>query len=324
MYNTDVILNKPRNFITKSDILNKISMYDLFRKYIGEFKIGKTYNSPLRDDKSPSFGLFVSSKDNQLLYKDLATGDCGDAFKLIKQMKGITSNFELYKYIYEDLNLSSDKIQLNTSKRIQYKRTEIAVSRKKLSEIDIAYWKQYGISEQTLKLFKVTPISKVFINGILKDSYSDENPMYAYKVFDKFKIYKPLAAKLSKWRGNLSSLDIQGYEQLPEYGDILIITKSLKDVMVLYEMGYDSIAPPSESTDIPEIVINNIKGRFKKIIVLYDRDAAGMKFARRIVSKWRFDFVFINKKYKTKDISDFVKAYSIEDAKQMLTKELNR
>ena len=129
---------------------------------------------------------------------------------------------------------------------------------------------------------------------------------------------------MRKWRGNLSSLDIQGFEQLPEYGDLLIITKSLKDVMVLYEMGYDAIAPPSESSEIPEVVIYNIKRRFKKILVIYDRDATGMRFARSIVNKWKFDFAFINKKYNTKDISDFVKAYSIDDAKRLLSKMINK
>ena len=324
MYNTNVVLNKPKNFVTKDDILNRISMEDLFRKYIGDFKIGRVYNSPLREDSSPSFGLFISNKDNTILYKDLATGDCGDAFKLIKKLKGIGTNFELYKFIYEDLNLSNGDELRQTKRNVTYRRTEISVKRRKFDDIDMKYWSSYGITEHTLKLFKVSAISEMFINGVSKDTSTKANPMYAYKVFDKFKIYKPFANKLSKWRGNLSSLDIQGYEQLPEYGEILIITKALKDVMVLYEIGYDAVAPPSESTDIPEVVINNLMKRFKKIIVLYDRDAAGMKFARRITQRWKFDFMFINKKYKTKDISDFAKAYSISQAKEMLMKSLKK
>lgn len=49
--------------------------------------------------------------------------------------------------------------------------------------------------------------------------------MYAYKVYNHFKIYKPLADKYTKWRNNLTEYDIQGYKQLPKKGDILIITK---------------------------------------------------------------------------------------------------
>ena len=47
--------------------------------------------------------------------------------------------------------------------------------------------------------------------------------MYAYKVYNNFKIYRPLADKYTKWRNNLTDYDIQGYEQLPQKGDILFI-----------------------------------------------------------------------------------------------------
>ena len=324
LYNTETILSKPRNFVTKQDILAKVSMYQLFARYLGKFVIGRVYNSPLRDDKNPSFGLFVSAKDNQLLYKDLATGDCGDAFKLIKQLKGIQNNFELYKYIYEDMNLDSQSIDLTSKKTYSYMRKDISISRRKFNDADIKYWQSYGISTEVLKLYKVSAVSKLFINGILRDEHKSANPIYAYRIFDKFKIYKPLSDKKVNWRGNLSSLDIQGYEQLPEYGDLLIITKALKDVMVLYELGYDSIAPPSESTDIPEVVIKNITQRFKRIVVLYDKDEAGVISCRKLVKKWDFDFMFINKRYKAKDISDYVKLHGIKSASDMLKKSLKK
>ena len=83
--------------------------------------------------------------------------------------------------------------------------------------------------------------------------------MYAYKVFDKFKIYRPLASKYTKWRTNLTTSDVQGLAQIPEKGDLLIITKSLKDVMVLYEMGYTAISAASETTFIPEDIISGLK-----------------------------------------------------------------
>ena len=54
--------------------------------------------------------------------------------------------------------------------------------------------------------------------------------MYAYKVNSKFKIYRPLNSKYTKWRTNLEITDIQGYAQLPDTNDLLIITKSLKDI----------------------------------------------------------------------------------------------
>ena len=45
--------------------------------------------------------------------------------------------------------------------------------------------------------------------------------------------------------------------------------------MTLRAMGYNSIAPPSESSSIPDIVIDKLRERYKSMIVFYDRDKAG-------------------------------------------------
>ncbi len=326
MYDTKKVLlkNDLRKFINKKDILARVSPESIFKKYLGSFKLGRIYNSPMREDKTPSFGLFISSKDNEVLYKDLATGECGDAFKFVKNYKKLQTYNDVYRAIYEDMNLFMPTENITSKRSYTRKLTSISVNRKAMTKLDIAFWGKFGISEETLRLFRVYPISRLFINNILKDTYKETEPMYAYRIFNKFKIYKPLSSKLNKWRGNLSSLDIQGFEQLPESGETLIITKSLKDVMVLYEMGYDAISPASESTEIPEIVILNIKKRFKHIVVLYDRDATGMIFARKHVKKYGLDFMFINKKYNAKDISDLVVNHSFEEAKEMLEKTIKK
>ena len=44
--------------ITLDWILSKVTEYDIYSAYIGNFKVGMIYNSPFRQDKNPSFGLF--------------------------------------------------------------------------------------------------------------------------------------------------------------------------------------------------------------------------------------------------------------------------
>lgn len=309
MYNTNTILNRSEETkITMNSILEKVTDYDIFSKYIGDFKIGYIYNSPLREDNNPSFGVFVSRKSGELLYKDLASDDCGNVFKFVKRLKNLSTYEETLKVISEDMNINGLKLMMSSEKKQRLvKDTIINVVRKPLNLTDIKFWNSFGISKETLKIYNVSPISKFLINGIVKGKYETESPLYCYKVFNKFKIYKPFGSKMIKWRGNLNTLDIQGFEQLPENGELLIITKSLKDVMVLSEMGYDAIAPSSESITIPEIVMNNLKKRFKRILIFYDRDKAGVEYARKISKTYKINAIFINKKYKTKDISDLVK-----------------
>ena len=49
----------------------------------------------MRRDKTPSFS-FYKRKDNEVLYKDLATGECGDAFKFVKNYKKLQAYIMMY------------------------------------------------------------------------------------------------------------------------------------------------------------------------------------------------------------------------------------
>ena len=120
---------------------------------------------------------------------------------------------------------------------------------------------------------------------------------------------------------NCNTYEIQGYEQLPNNGDTLIITKSLKDVMVLHKLGYTAIAANSENTLIPEKVLIELQNRFKNIIIFYDTDLPGIKGAKAMRDKYNLDCIIIPRKYGVKDISDFIKEHKIIKTKKML-KEL--
>lgn len=61
--------------ITLDYILSKVTEYDIYAKYIGQFKVGMIYNSPFRKDNNPSFGVYYSKKTRKLLFKDHGTGD---------------------------------------------------------------------------------------------------------------------------------------------------------------------------------------------------------------------------------------------------------
>lgn len=148
--------------------------------------------------------------------------------------------------------------------------------------------------------------------------------MYAYKVYNNFKIYRPLADKYTKWRNNLTENDIQGFKQLPKTGDILIITKSMKDVMCLYEMGIPAISPSSESTFIPDKALNQLKKRFKTILICFDRDEVGCKYLRKISLKTGLKPFLVHKKWKAKDISDAIKANSFESIKLWIYEEIEK
>lgn len=62
-------------------------------------------------------------------------------------------------------------------------------------------------------------------------------------------------------------------------GDLLVITKSLKDVMCLYEYGITAIAPCSENEFLTDTQYQKVKSKFKHITLLWDNDYAGVSNA---------------------------------------------
>lgn len=308
--------------ITLDWILSKVTEYDIYAKYIGQFKVGMIYNSPFRKDKNPSFGIYYSKRTKQLLFKDHGTGECGNVIKFVSLFTGKTEYNDILSDIVDKLNITNNTKLVSSKQYIQPTETVIGVVRQEFTDVDINYWKQFNISINTLKKFNVNSIKYYLCNGIVKGTYKRENPMYAYKVYNNFKIYRPLADKYTKWRNNLTDYDIQGYEQLPQKGDILFITKSMKDVMCLHEMGYPAVSPSSESTFLPKDVLEQLKTRFKRIIILFDRDTAGVKRSRKLSRETGLEAMFINKKFKAKDVSDAVKANNFEEIKNWLNETI--
>lgn len=309
--------------ITLDWILSKVTEYDIYAKYIGQFKVGMIYNSPFRKDKNPSFGIYYSKRTKQLLFKDHGTGECGNVIKFVSLFTGKTEYNDILSDIVNKLNITNNTKLVSSKQYIPPTETVIGVVRQEFTDVDINYWKQFNISINTLKKFNVNSIKYYLCNGIVKGTYKRENPMYAYKVYNNFKIYRPLADKYTKWRNNLTDYDIQGYEQLPQKGDILFITKSMKDVMCLHEMGIPAVSPSSESTFLPKDVLENLKKRFKSIILLFDRDSSGCKNSIKIYNQYKIKPLFVNKKFNSKDLSDAIKNNGFDTMKKWILKEIN-
>lgn len=302
MYNTKKVLNNDLD-----TIINKIGEYGIYQHYIGDFKVNTIFNSPLRKDNNPSFGIFVSKSTGKLLFKDLATGETGNCIKFVKILYNYNTYADTIEQLKKDFNNNTvDNISRKSYIKTQTVRKTVQIIKRAFTQADLNYWNSYCITRDTLIKFKVNAITHVFINGVVYYTYMTTEPMYSYTVFSSYKIYRPLSNKLNKWLGNTTAYDIQGFEQLPETGDLLIITKSLKDVMALYELGFTAIAPNSESTVIPSTIMTDLKKRFKQIILFYDRDLGGLNGTRVMMKLYDLPFIFLDKTLP-KDVSDLIK-----------------
>lgn len=327
-------LNNKKQLITKKEILKHIDDYSIFRYYCGEFDIKKPFLSPLLKDNKPSFGIFIG-ENNELFFKDFRLGG-GDFVKFV-QLKFDLTYYEALSKIVEDFNLSDlffCKKSFNSKPKLYNKKLALSKVSKFSPKIksrewklkDFKFWKQYGISYNTLIKYNVKPIKYIFIKDhIIK---ADE---LAYAFLEhkdnktSYKIYQPYN-KDYKWINSHDESVWQGWTQMPTKGEVLIITKSLKDVMcIIQNTNFNAVSLQTENIIPKNHIIEELKSRFKNIFIIYDNDFDsdinwGVKFAQNLSNQFNIPYGIIQLKYKSKDLSDLYKNHGIESLKE----EINR
>lgn len=338
----EIEYNKP--IISRELILKNVNDFEIYEKYIDtKFEINKPFNSPFRKDNIPSFGIFKNSQ-GELIYNDFILGG-GDVFAFVKYLFNYKSWWDVYSRIGIDFWLDKSyrckkqqSIMDNRTKRTicdepeTHQRTiDLSVTTREWNSDDRKFWSQYGIRLATLKRYNVYPITHIFFKNLNKQKVIKADKLaYAFIEYKDgittYKIYQPYSKY--KWMNNNDSSVWQGWEQLPEHDDILIITKSLKDVMAIY----DSVQIPAVSLQNEKIepkinIVNELKRRFKKIYLLYDNDFDketnwGRQFGHKIANEFDIKFIEIPDSFKAKDYSDLIKKEGTDVATLLLSQLL--
>lgn len=133
---------------------------------------------------------------------------------------------------------------------------------------------------------------------------------------ERWRIYFP-TQKSMRFISNWKSFRIQGDHMLPKYGEVLVVTKSMKDVMLFHELGLPAIAPVSETVFLTESHYRKLKERFDKLVVLFDNDYTGIKFLNKVRKKYDVIPLWIPRGLP-KDISDYYKAFGKEKTIELI------
>ena len=307
-------------YLTKEKLYNSISQEDIFKRYIPNFKsVGTKFKSDLRDDPQPS--CIITPYNGVLWYKDFGTDNKAvDSVGYVRLKYGLDYN-EALQYIANDFNYK-ESTEIKSLPKLEAIPTKYEFKVRNYQPRDFEYWGQYGLEEEDLKLFDIYPIQwlRIIKDGRVK--VVNEMFMYVY-IIDKC-VYKFLSPYSEyKWLSNCNAEHFQGYNQLPWTGELLLITKALKDVAVLRKLGYYSIAPQSEQNPITKSFMKLLKNRFKQIMIFYDNDIPGISGANKLCITHELNSIIIPKETEIKDISDYVKYRGLEKASILMKELLN-
>jgi hypothetical protein len=325
---------KPNIQISPETILSYVSQEEIMYKYLNiSAEVCGRFCSPLRKDENPTCTLtWINGK---LLFRDWAEDQSLDCFGVVmkkynvgfyKAQEIVANDFDLIR------NISDGSIQKRTSP-VTYsigssstkQKSNIEVKTQPFTNDNIAYLKSYYITSDLCKKYNVVSPKYVWINGNIYYYQKDNsNPAIAYYFGkdefgnQKWKIY---FYKDTTTRFITNTNRINGWVQIPDKGSHLIITKSLKDVMVLDKLDIPAVAMQAESQTPYDYIIKELQQRFTDIISLFDYDKAGITRAEVLFEEFDIPYFFIQDS-KAKDISDYIKEYGYEQTKTFLNNEL--
>lgn len=315
--------------ITKELILSRFSEEQLMEYYLHIPVKKGLFRSPLRRDKHPTCS-FYRNKSGTLIFKDFATGQHLNIFDVVQSIFRC-DYFESLRIIANDFGIVRDnalhknpgKINLNPIKIKDKEISKIQIEVQEFTDSELKWWGKYGISKDILKRFDVYSCKHVFLNDQLFAESQQHCPIFGYygKKYQGLELWRCYFPKRTSFRfiTNWPSKKIQGYDQLPKKGKLLVITKSMKDSMCLYSCGITACAPNSENLFIPDKVLEDLKNRFENIVVLYDNDRPGLYNMAKIRKEHpELTYVFIPKRYGSKDISDFYKDHGRKETLNLI------
>ncbi len=281
--------------------------------------------SPFRPhEKDRSFR--VSYHENRWVWTDFGRSQYPqDSITFVMQFYGLTYPKALTK-IYNDIHLNSS---VTFIPNISYNNKEVIAScnLQNLKPFEYDYFKSASIDDKDLKYFKVFG-GIIRNNGIVVHISTELDPYFIYMFDIKSEIYKGYRPYSPNIKGKFYSHNIanhiQGYDLLPKNGNILIITKSYKDVMVWSKLGYPAIAPHTESCFIEETMLSELKSRFKYIYVNFDNDNTGVSKSIEFTNKNNLLYFNLPKSTNTKDPFEFVTKLDYTKLNMLFNNKLKR
>lgn len=324
-------------YLTSQQILERISEQSIYEYYLHDkIRSDRLHKCCFHKDKNPSLGFYRSSS-GELVYKCFGCGSQGNVFNFVSRLHNNINFGQTLNLIQKTFNLSknygkNNKIQESISTKLiesnfqeTVRETQILPTFRNFNKIDYDFWNRFYIPLPLLLTYNIRACQRVYIvkksgEYVHFAEHHKNNPIYSYQINNHYKIYRPYSDKLGKWAGNLNNLDIQGLEQLPDRGELLIITSSMKDLLVLNVLGYNAIALGGEGNNIPDEILKDLWARFDNIIVFYDNDEPGLMYGEKLSSTIGAGNIFIPTEYPTKDISDYAEKYNIEEADKLMKK----
>lgn len=276
-----------------------------------------------RKDIVPDCKFYRSPRNGRLYMRDYAGYFHGDCFDFAMMVGGKNYGQTLHKIAEQFRLISGSGIAFERKPAISEiviakEECTIQVRRMDWTKDHWNFWNTLDFKKSTLDLYKVTPVERVWVNDSQVFWYGVKREIaFAYWFGGSdYKIYFPRRRK-SRFLHNNAGI-LQGWEQLPTVAPFCLITKSLKDVMKLFEFNIPAVAPMAETIIPDKQQMRELRQRFPLLFSLYDIDKiAGVLSMQRMKRSEGVTPLFFPRSYP-KDFTDFYEKFRYEDTKLLV------
>ena len=282
-----------------------ISDEEIFYHYFGAFENDHWYPSPFRKETKPSFT--ISYYNGRWVWRDFGLSNKPKhAINLVMKLYDLNLN-QAVDRIYNDLvNDQGERVRA-TKKAPVAKEKNVSCKFWKLKDWEQEYWKDIGVNADACNHYNIKG-GEIWNDNkrVMKGSEYQSYPCFIY-VFDQpdriWKAYSPKAKeKQLKFFSNNITNHVQNYNELDNthnfWGvkyttDVLFITSSYKDCIILNSLGYHAIAPHAESMFLAPWDIDYLKTTFEHLYVFYDNDSTGITKCTEFTNQYKLNYINI-------------------------------
>jgi 5S rRNA maturation endonuclease (ribonuclease M5) len=287
-----------------------------------DIKIKSLFNSK---ERTPSMCIYFDTKVKLYKYKDFSTGKGGSAIDLVKDLNNLSYHKACNVIVeqYNDYVLHNNGGYDVKEFKEQSKYKVDKYTFRQWTTQDQYFWTQFNIGSRILEEYCVRPLAYYTMVKDDKELVISGNYIYGYftKGGELYKIYQPKTfdKKFLKIKDYL-----QGEQHL-EDNDYLMILSSLKDMMSLRSLKLSNInivAPDSENSMIKKDTMEEFIKEYKKVIVMFDNDEAGIKAMEKY--KATYPTVEVLLLPMSKDLSDSIKDHGAKAVRDRLVPLINK
>lgn len=343
------LLLKPEyNKIYSKEQLNEyVSDEEIMLYFYGDFHINSHNKCPFKPERIPSF--YIKYTNEKLVWTRYGMFDNRSFNVIVLVMKLEGLNFqEALNHIYNEMCIKNkNKINKERVIELESKKYDTIKNEKKIQysdkwdkDIYLKYWKDYHFYKSLLIKHDVYPLYRLWINNKVWHQWSNTDPFYLYyhdKNENIWTSYRPIMSEKehtpftvdTRFRKNNTRGHVMGLNlcQKSTRRDIGFITSSKKDIMALDILGYDAIAPHSESgwnyNEFLEAVMF-MKRHYKYVYVAFDNDETGVTQSIEITRMFGLYYWNVPIEEGGDDPSSFIKQTNPEYVRKNIENKFKR